>query len=325
MEIYTTQDGAVSKYVHDNGAETAIKTIPGCIEFNNPLTEQKEELVDKNKYVVFISSSVGCPIGCKFCYLTSKKFPYHKLSAKQIVLNTLESIKHKIQTNPELKKKYIKLSFMGMGDAFLIINKLPAISQAIMDIVIKRGWAAGLDGIDIGTAQPLDLTNQTAAKSLSSSLLDLIYVTNRYMCNINSINKSKVRVFYSSHTFDLPLRNKLIPMNKKILPLKEAILLKNICESMYIDLIFHQIFLDNVNDGYLFTSFLNIYKANFNSNELRVLILNECENSQFKATPKDKMKRLLTNLNENINMLKIQYSAGSEIKASCGQFLMKNI
>lgn len=57
MEVYRTINGHVAKYVHDDGSETAIKTIPpgevGCGGYGSI----------GNKYNIFISTSVGCLVG----------------------------------------------------------------------------------------------------------------------------------------------------------------------------------------------------------------------------------------------------------------------
>ena len=133
MEIYRTFDNTVARYIHEDGSETAIKTTPkegfGGVYGNA-----------YNKYNIFISHSVGCPISCSFCYLTVKKCPYHKLTANDIANNVTQALRKELCTRPELKKMYTKLSWMGMGDAFLdletmykatliIINKIMAYKQ----------------------------------------------------------------------------------------------------------------------------------------------------------------------------------------------------
>ena len=50
MEVYRTTDGAVAKYVHNDGSETAIKTTP-IVEYGGVYGKVT------NKYNVFISTS----------------------------------------------------------------------------------------------------------------------------------------------------------------------------------------------------------------------------------------------------------------------------
>jgi adenine C2-methylase RlmN of 23S rRNA A2503 and tRNA A37 len=112
MEVYRTINGHVAKYVHDDGSETAIKTTPpgevGCGGYGSI----------GNKYNIFISTSVGCPVSCKFCYLTVKKCPYHKLTARDVVLNVLDALTAELKERPGLRDMYTKISWMGMGDGF---------------------------------------------------------------------------------------------------------------------------------------------------------------------------------------------------------------
>lgn len=124
MEIYRTKDNLVLKYIHNDGSETAIKNVPSCDNEINFLTGDIVPVAkDRNKFSVFISSSVGCHVGCKFCYLTVKKYPYHQLTKEQIIDNTKKAIIDAVNSNPELENKYVKLSFMGMGDILFLKPK----------------------------------------------------------------------------------------------------------------------------------------------------------------------------------------------------------
>ena len=50
MEVYRTQDDQVSKYIHDSGAETAIKTVSSCDNVVNKITGNVDLIeVDRNK------------------------------------------------------------------------------------------------------------------------------------------------------------------------------------------------------------------------------------------------------------------------------------
>ena len=54
-----------------------------------------------------------------------------------------------------LKDKYIKLCWMGMGDAFFDLEKMSTCTKQILDYVFNIIKAAkGLDGVDIGTVFP---------------------------------------------------------------------------------------------------------------------------------------------------------------------------
>jgi len=318
MEIYTTKDKTVSKFVHNDGSETAIKTVGTCNKIFNPMTEQLSVQEDRNKYVVFISSSVGCPVKCKFCYLTAKKFPYYTLTSQEIIENVKRALDLKISESPELRDKYIKLSFMGMGDAQFSCNQLSFISVKIMDYVLKNGYALGLDSIDVGTTLP----NKNTIFLFISNMNWLNEIANKYQRNPLAIkNSTPARLFFSLHSFDQKIRGGLIPPTKNYNPVEKALQLQTYADT---DLIFHQIFFKGINDSdEQVDSFIQTYNKYFQNNELRVLQLNECEHSRVEKT--DRSKKILQKLNDNIEFLKVQHSAGSEIKASCGQFLMRKM
>ena len=93
FDIFRTEDNTVSKYIHDDGSETAIKMVKSVQNIFNPLTNEIESREsDRNKYSVFISSSVGCFMKCKFCHLTLKNSEFIKLEEDQIFNNLKEGL-----------------------------------------------------------------------------------------------------------------------------------------------------------------------------------------------------------------------------------------
>ena len=108
MEVFNNKDKSVTKYLHEDGSETCVKIVPSqeYIIKDDNLVEQSTE---REKYSVLISCSSGCPVGCKMCYLTIKKYPYYPLGYHEITSNVLKALDHKIKGSPDLKEKYIKL------------------------------------------------------------------------------------------------------------------------------------------------------------------------------------------------------------------------
>lgn len=61
LEIFRTEDGTVTKFIHSDGSETAIKAVPSQSTFIDKETGTVDiRLTDRNKYSIFISSSTGC-------------------------------------------------------------------------------------------------------------------------------------------------------------------------------------------------------------------------------------------------------------------------
>ncbi len=314
MEVYRTKDGLVSKYVHDDGSETAIKTVSSCGNIVNKATGKVEPVeVDRNKFSVFVSSSVGCPVGCKFCYLTVKKYPYHRLSPMAIYNNVKEALSAEVKHKPELNKKFMKLSWMGMGDAFLLNPvDLRRLSCKIIEWATYERLVAGLEGIDIATVMPRDNNGWPYQLAKLNDSCD------KYKINPSSKDRSNVRIFYSLHS--VANRKSLIPCSKHGAPVKDLQLLNKVRQWYGIDIILHYMFLEGVND-----SESDLFRLFWLSNditgdtEIRFLRFNECKHSPYKESPNfDDLVKLCS---EKLPRIKYQISAGSEIKAACGQFL----
>ena len=323
MELYYTEDGKVSKYIHDNGAETTIKTTSSCNNTLNKTTGEIETIKnDKNKFSVFISSSVGCPLGCKFCYLTQNKFPYRKLSSKEIIDNVKEALISEIEHNPSIRKKYIKLSWMGMGDALLLEPyTFRKINEEILDWVLgDMGFAWGLDGIDLSTILP-KAQHKGGWPHQLSNLND--YCNHSHRMNPANTFRSAVRLFYSLHFLDH--RDLYIPGGSPYGVRSDLKYLAKVTDWYGIDLIIHHIFFEGLNDSLgrnFYDDAQQLYSAiskYADGCELRILRYNGCEGSKFRES---------TNFNELLKLyidifpkIKYQISSGSEIKAACGQFI----
>jgi adenine C2-methylase RlmN of 23S rRNA A2503 and tRNA A37 len=314
MEVYRTQDGQVSKYVHDDGSETAIKTVSSCANVYDKETGKIVPIdVDREKFSVFVSSSVGCPIGCKFCYLTIKKFPYHKLSVYEIVNNFREALKAEVEFKPEIRKKYMKIGWMGMGDAFLLPpNQIPQATESMLEHADSLSFTRGLDGVDISTVLP------PSAKGWPHFLGRLNHdLSNNQILNPHNKGRSPLRLFYSLHATS-ERRKDLIPVSGNAWSD-----LEKLCKFGYwygIDIIIHHMFLEGINDTRSDVECLEVLiKRACPDAELRILRYNECQNSPFKESPR--FDELTSYAAEIMPKVKYQVSAGSEIKASYGQFL----
>jgi len=321
MEVYRTKDGQVSKYVHDDGSETAIKTISSC---DNSFGVSSDKV--RQKYSVFISISVGCKVKCGFCYLTSKNYPYHELSNAQVLQNVLMAIEEEVKHNPDLKDKYIKLGFMGMGDAFPYSAIVYNLTFSILDYVMKKGYAKGLDGVDLATSYPSRKNFKSMYGGympiqtyplLNARLKDYPYNPN------HSSDRSRFRLFYSLHSVKQDVRSKLIPKSENMHNAIDD--LQTLNKLGGIDLIYHYMFLNGVNDSdedvNVLIDFMN---GSLGENaELRILRYNECEKSIYQESVM--FTPIVKKLSINVNKLKYQISTGSAVKAACGMFLMKKL
>ena len=142
FDVFRTGDGTVSKYIHEDGSETAIKLVKSIQNIVNPLTKEIEvRKTDRNKYSIFISSSVGCYMACKFCHLTLKNAKHIKITEDVVFENLKEAILEKMEFNPELATRYVKLSWMGMGDAINKPDMVYNVTLKILDWIFENKLA----------------------------------------------------------------------------------------------------------------------------------------------------------------------------------------
>lgn len=311
MEVYQTKDNKVTKYIHNDGSETAIKH-----SFDSPTEKHGEFSKITNKFNVFISSSVGCRIKCSFCYLTLKKVPFFRLSKEDIAKNVIDAITHQVNLFPSLTKQYVKLSWMGMGDACINFQKTVDTTEMIIREILDKKLCKGIDNIDISTMMPRSF-KEGSMKYYVEKLNDLLVDV-----SINPLRESepKVRIFYSLHSSLDSVRNKMIPHSKNI---NDAL---NELKSIPNDkakVIIHHMFLDSVNDFpddiyNLIKLFTNPEMKHF---QLRILRYNKCDHSINEESLL--FVDIIKKLHEKIDNMKVQISPGSSVKAACGQFLLK--
>ena len=269
----------VFKIIHAQGNETCVKTV---------------DEISTEKSTVFISSTVGCPLKCKFCHLTLKNYKYKRLTQRQIIDNTIETVKWAADVNPTIKAKNLKLSWMGMGDAFFNLEHVLKCNTSILE-----GIEQPLDKVDISTALPKSVTRET---------FELVEA-------INNQYPNKVRWFYSLFSANKAVRNYMLPNTHDI---HKAI---ELFRESGVKVIAHQIFLEGVNDSELevqaLTEFVNDNKDVIS--QLRVLRYNECENSWWYES--ERFDQIIRYLDSYLQVeLKTQVSPGKEIKAACGMF-----
>lgn len=314
MKIYKSKDTNITKYVHDNGAETAIKVVSSC---NNDIDESTNTIItneiDKEKFSVFVSSSSGCPLKCKFCYLTLNEQPYTKLTEDQIFNNFKEALHNKILEEPTLRKRYIKLSWMGMGDAFLRDpydvrqTSLRMLRYAIGDLGIY-----GIDGVDISTIMPSCRGWQHQLGSLDDDL-------RRYKMNPNNpVNRSRVRLFYS--LISSWNREIIIPSGNNVI--NDLYSLRIFRDWYNIDVILHSLILKNINDKLTDVESMDITLHNYLPNaEFRILRYNKHDKSEY--TEPENFIEIAKEYKKRLGKVKIQTSKGEDVKASCGMFICK--
>ena len=315
MEVIKSKDNKVTKYIHGDGSETVVKTESSCgNEIDKDTGEVKIVEKNRNKFSVFISSSYGCPLGCKFCYLTNNGSKYTKLSNDQIISNVKEALVYEANNNPTIRRKYMKLSWMGMGDAFLLDPlDLRTTTERILSFAIgDYGCATGLDGVDISTVFPKNNSGWPHQLSLLNDRLHDKYRINNY-----SEGRSLVRLFYSLHA---PINRKnLIPCSRYQSPIHDLKIINKFSEWYGINIVIHHMFLDGVNDNKIdLEGVVYLMNSVINGAEFRILRYNKYDGSEYyESTKFDELVKEYSSILPNV---KYQISHGNDINASCGLF-----
>lgn len=326
MEVFRTEDGTVTKVIHQDGSETAIKRVASQSTFVNQESGEVETLfTDRHKYSVFISASLGCYLSCPFCHLTLKRSVYRPLSGP--LANLQEAIESEVQRVPDLRERFVKLCWMGMGDALNQPSDVRSVSLALLDWIMEKRYAQGVDSVDLSTVMPKvrplwldefaalnDELSRYPHNPSSAMLEQAQFATYRRYAN-----RSSFRLFYSLHSARQTTRDRLAP---NTLPLGQAItLLREFWQAGQRNIIFHQLFVQGLNDSLdevlAIAEFMNTH---FPMAELRVLRYNHCDHSPYKEWPE--IDRALKLLAREVPHFKVQQSAGKEVQAACGQFLV---
>lgn len=331
-QIFLSEDNNVSKYIHSDGSETCIKTVPSIETKKNDNGNIEHEVIDRNKYSLFISASKGCPMNCTFCYLTIDDVPFGKVRLDQLIDNLKEAIEHRVSIDPSLKDRYIKICWMGMGEGILQPNNVKDATIQILDWVVEQGYAKGVDGVDISTVLPKNLNAEEwkeAFVKLDDKLVDYDLnpnnkkadnVAGEFSTFVTYKNRSRFRLFFSLHSAIQETRDEIIPQAERLWT--AATQLRNL-QLGGVDVIIHHMFLDGINDTEQeVMAVVYFMKAFFPDNELRILRYNKHEDSDIKES--EVFKDCMCLLGQHLPKIKVQVSQGLDVKSACGQFIYNN-
>lgn len=332
MDVFRSTDGTVSKYMHEDGSETAIKLVKSVQSVVNPITKKIEaHHTDRNKYSVFISSSAGCFMKCKFCHLTLKEAKHLKLEEEQILENLKEAIIECANFNPQMRERFVKLSWMGMGDALNKSTLVKSVTIKLLDWIFENNYAKGLDGVDLSTVMPkmknddwIDNFHELEGLLKKYNINPIYEMDNKSFTNGFYSHKNIFRLFYSVESAIQETRDEVVP---NATPLVEAIdklkkyQISN--EGREYILIFHHLIIEGLNDSEEeLNALIGFMKNNFAKNELRILRYNFCSKSKLKES--DNFINQIRCLSDNLDFIKVQVSPGTEVSAACGQFIVKD-
>ena len=330
MEVFRNDDNTVAKFLHDDGSETAIKSVSSCNTIIDQVTgELHANDVDRKKFSIFASSSVGCMMKCKFCYLTIKEAKYKRHTVHSIDDNISMAVEHEITENPGIVDRYLKLCWMSSGEDHMIMpERTRFLTGYMVDKFISKKFALGLDGVDLATVMPPGSTSEwkehfgllekdLAKFDINPNNSRVVHSSNSYS---NDLVRSRFRIFYSLHSAIQEERDSLIP---KARPIAEAVReLEEFNDETGCNIIFHHMFMSGQNDSDRSVDALLEFMSKRPQHELRILRYNSCTYSPFPES--EKFNEIVARLSREVPRLKVQISVGKEVSAACGQFIVKS-
>lgn len=305
------------KFTHKDGSETSVKLSPSGSFDSNNLDRDNPNTEDKGKYSVIISCSKGCQMSCSFCHLTKLGVEFKELEDYEVYSNIKESLDEVFKLHPEIATKYIKLCWMGMGEAILKPEMVYNVSLSIINYALEKGYAAGIDGVDVSTVYPKIGSGWKEEFSL------LNYALRGFNFNPSNSEEGRtpLRIFYSLHHYNSNERENLIPNTRHVLTALDV--LTDFRDETGINLVIHYMFMNGINDSetdlYSLVGLMNTKEMQ--DTELRILRYNNFEDESESDRMEDIIKYLENNL--TVRKFKVQYSPGEDISSACGQFLGK--
>jgi adenine C2-methylase RlmN of 23S rRNA A2503 and tRNA A37 len=312
LEKFASEDGNTIKYIHLDGSENTLKIGLSC---------SGDQTIDRRKAVIFLSSSVGCSQGCKFCFLTEKGYTYKAIPTQDVINNCIDVIS---DAKEMIKDRYLKISFMGMGDVFASGIDMYNVVMSVFDYATKNGYCLGIDGVDIGTSYPYTRNRQRTyhqIERMNDVLFKERYILNphnkyAYKTPHDNDHRTVVRLFVSMPSVDAKTKRLLMPKAENPNDIYSEV------GMLSIDIIFHCIFIDGVNDSPKDIHNMIFYFVE-SQYEVRLLRYNRCPGSMFEESWS--IDKIINTFKESPLKFKYQVSPGSEIQAACGQFLCKVI
>ncbi|MDR2772570.1 MAG: 23S rRNA (adenine(2503)-C(2))-methyltransferase RlmN [Elusimicrobiota bacterium] len=245
-------------------------------------------LPSKKTNSICISSQVGCPVACSFCYSGKTRF-IRNLTKGEIVEQIL-------LVENDMKETITGVLFMGMGEPFLNLeNVLPALTT----IMSKKQLNIGKRHITLSTVGLVGGIKKVLEKNLG------------------------IRLAISLHAVDEKQRKKLIPNNLGF-SISEIMLaaksyLKNTNARITIEFILIKDINDSSATAHKLARLLRKFGFLTPSAQINLIPFNPIEKSTFLPPTQIVVDRFKNILKMNGFIVNVRKAKGTDIGAACGQ------
>jgi 23S rRNA (adenine2503-C2)-methyltransferase len=267
------------------------QTVKACIELSDGLQVETVLMQHKGKTdrnSVCVSTQVGCALGCTFC-ATGTMGLKRNLEAMEIVEQVLFFARYL----KEKKEKITNIVFMGMGEPFLNYDN---VIEAVRILNGEEGFGFGARRISISTSGVIE--------------------------GIEKLSKEKIEVnlAISLHAPNDEIREKIMPINRKY-PLKKVLqAVDKYIAATNRKVMFEYVLLQNVNDSDECAAEL----AKIMQKPLYMVnLVPYNETGIYKASSTPRIKKFREILEKNKVAVTQRYRFGDDIKAACGQLVLK--
>jgi len=244
-----------------------------------------------NRRTVCVSSQVGCRARCSFCASGKKGF-IRDLSSGEIIEQVLQiySLLH------SKNERVTHIVFMGMGEP---LENYFNVVKAVRILICKEGFDFSKRRITISTVGIVEGIRKLIKENL------------------------KINLVLSLHAPNQEIRRKLIPYAKKysLSEIMEAV--NEYAVETKRNITYEYILISQINDQYEHANQLAILLKNKDCC-VNLIPYNPIEALKFKRPDFKQIKNFQFILKKNKIVCTCRYTKGKDIRAACGQLLIKN-
>ncbi len=238
----------------------------------------------KYPFWICVTTQVGCPVGCKFCY--SGRMGYiRNLSVEEMRFQIENAISQSVK---DKRSPFLTISFTGMGEPLLNIDNLIVLSNELMD----------------NSNSTLSVTTT----GIPSNMQKLFFL------------RRKISLDISVHSLRHDVRKKLIPFEKQY-PILDTLDFVAKYKKRFKNITLDYMLLDDINDA---EEDLYALIERMDGMDIAVeLKIYNCHGSDdaFHQSTEEKFERFFRELKKRNIMVTVEKNVGLNIKAGCGQLV----
>lgn len=238
----------------------------------------------KYPFWICITTQVGCPVGCKFCY-SGKAGLKRNLTYEEMLFQIESAVA--ISTK-EKKYPFLTISFTGMGEPLLNVNNVLKMANYASDNYKCK----------------ILLTTTGAIKELQKMFF----------------LKNKLYLDLSVHSLNPQIREQLIPFERKN-PILETLKFVGKYRKYFKKVVLDYLLLDGIND---FDKDIDLIVENIKGKDICVELKRynkHIEEDVFNQSNESRFVAFYNKLREEGLQVTIEKNVGLNIKAGCGQLV----